>query len=120
MQDRTKNSITIAIFLIVFFLGVWMIVMSATAQTAAPVCQSGDSTQTCLALLDQKSGQIDTHVSNTDKNVDSIVSDLKRIDNDIAEIKNNEAWERGIWGTIVSLLASGFFVAHFARKKTSS
>lgn len=117
MQDRTKNRITLTIFLIVLFLGLWMIVKSATAQTAAPVCQPRDSTQTCLALLDQKSAQIDGHIDNTDKNVDSIVADLKRIDNDITGIKTDEAWERGIWGSIVTLLAGGFFVGHFSRKK---
>jgi predicted PurR-regulated permease PerM len=120
MKDRTNTRITLTIFFIVLALGLWLVVKSATAQISAPVCQPGDSTQTCLALLAQKSGQIDSHLSSTDKNVDSIVTDLKNIDNDIAEIKNNEAWERGIWGTIVSLLAGGFIVAHFSRRKQDS
>ena len=117
MKERTTNRVTFAIFLAVLILGLWMVVKSAMAQTAVSVCQAGDSTKTCLALLDQKSGQIDAHIDNTDKNVATIVDDLKRIDTDIAEIKNNEAWERGIWGSIVTLLASGFFVVHFGRKR---
>src|ERR1700721_261001 len=99
-NETTRNRFTIVIFIVLLFAGLWMIVKSATAQTtnAASVCQSGDSTQTCLALLDQKAGQIDAHVANTDRNVDSIRDDLRTIDKDITEIKNNEAWERGIWG----------------------
>jgi hypothetical protein len=120
MQDRTRTRITLTIFLIVLFLGLWMIVKSATGQSSTPVCQPNDTTQTCLALLDQKSGQIDIHVSNTDKNVDSIVADLKNIDKDIAEIKRDEAWERGIWGSIVTLLAGGFFLGHFKRKSATN
>ena len=117
MKERTTNRITFAIFLAVLILGLWMVVKSAMAQTAVPVCQPGDSTKTCLALLDQKSGQIDAHIDSTDKNVAGIVADLKTIDTNITQIKQDEAWERGIWGSIVSLLCGGFIVVNWARRK---
>jgi hypothetical protein len=118
LTERASNRISFFIFLAMLFLGLWLLAKSATAQNSAPVCQPGDSTPTCLALLEQKSGQIDAHLDSTDKNVAGIVADLKRIDNDITEIKNNEAWERGIWGTIVTLLAGGFFVLHFSKRSS--
>lgn len=118
MKETTKTRIIFLIIITVFLLGIWMLIRSASAQMSEPVCNPGDSTETCLALLDQKSRANEGHIDNTDVNVGKIVDDLKQIDKDIAEIKNNEAWERGIWGAIVSLLASGLFIVHiYYRKK---
>jgi hypothetical protein len=113
MKDSIKIRIILAISTLIVILGVSMIILaakSAHAETEETPCRHGDSTSTCLALLNQKAGDQDNHLKSTDKNVDDIITELKDINKTLTELKEDAGWERAIWGTIIALLGGGIII----------
>lgn len=116
-MKRTLRSM-ITVYVVVFVLSAWMVVRAQESYQRE--CNS--ATGTCVALLAQKTYQIDTHLTNTDvtvkDNIRDINTKLDAINTAIIQIQSNESWERAIWGTIVALISAGSIGFHIYNKRS--
>ena len=106
-------------FVLIFCAGISLMSLGfydVRAQNAQPPCTSGETMETCVAVLNQKAPQLDNHAYNTDQEVQKLVEAVVSINLRLTEIENKQKWERGIWGFIVAMTAA--IIGILSRRKT--